>query len=119
SFDGPLPKQIGAESVNGADLSFLELGNGSVQMLFGGWNGRRRGGLFAFEVGRRHVLGLFESFTKAKLQLARGLLGKRHADDFGNAGPAGLDDADDSIDELGCLAGASRRLDDERCIEIL
>ena len=57
--------------------------------------------------------------AQPELQLAGGLLGERHRDDPAKLARARRDHRDDAVDQLGGLAGAGRRLDDQRGIEVV
>jgi len=61
---------------------------------------------------------LLEALPQPELQLARSLFRERHRHDLRHRGlPAGKH-AQDAIDELGSLAGARGRLDDQRIVKI-
>ncbi len=65
---------------------------------------------------RARVLDLL---SQAELQFARGLLGEGHRDDLADARPALGECVDHARHQFGRLAGASRRLDDERRVEVV
>ena len=112
-FDGTLAKEVGAEAVNRADLSFFELGDGGVQAI-----GATEVAPYRCAIGCR-TSGFFEGFAESQLQLAGGFFGKGDADDFGDVCTATLDDSDDAIDQLGGFACSGRRFNDQRRIKIV
>ena len=104
-FDRPLAQQVGAEAVNRADVRFLEPLERLVEP------GPPLG------AGRRGRARAIETLAKPQLQLAGRLLRERHRDDLADVGAPFGEDRDDPADELGRLAGAGRRLDDQRVVE--
>ena len=104
-LDRPLPQQLRAEPVDRADVCLLQRLQGLVEHL-----------PFARRRARaRHVQRLAEP----QLQLAGGLLRKRHRHDAAHLSPAGRQDADDAVDELGGFSRAGSGLDHERLVEIV
>ena len=66
---------------------------------------------------RRLARARVELARAAQLQLAGRLLGERHRDDLPTVRSPVGEDRDDAVDELGRLARARRRLDDQRLVE--
>ena len=64
--------------------------------------------------------GPLEFLAQPQLQLAGRLLAEGHGDDLDRSSRApGRDQRDDPLDQLGGLAGAGRRLDDQRGVEVV
>ena len=62
--------------------------------------------------------GAIDLLAQSKLQLARGFFGESHRDDGFQSRASRCDHRDDAVDQLGGFAGAGRRLDDQRGIEV-
>ena len=107
----PLAQQVGAEPVDGADLGFLEMGDGVLDVL-GAGRARRR-----VPAGRRRSTRALKPLPQAQLQLAGGLLGERHGEDLADLGRARRQHVDDAGDQLRRLPGAGRRLHEEALAE--
>ena len=103
-FDRPLAKQVRAESMNRADVRFLEILNGRVESLL--------------DVGRCRIPPLlFEMLPQAQLQLTCRLLGERDSDNLANISPAFGKNADDPFYQRRRLAGPRRGLDNQRLVD--
>ena len=104
---GTFAQQVGAETMDGADLRFFQPAKRIVQPL-------------AFcRAGGRLGARSFELLAQPELQLARGLLGERDGNDFVNLCAAGFDHPDDAVDELGGFACASGGFDDQCVVQIV
>ena len=104
-LDRPLAQQLGAEAVDGADVRFLESLERSSSRV-------RRVGIGAGIRARP-----LEPLAQPQLQLAGRLLGERDRDDLADVRAPLGQDREDPVDELGRLAGAGRRFDDQRVVE--
>jgi hypothetical protein len=103
---GALAQQLGAEPVNSIDVRFLERFEREVQSV-------------ANLASRRVGALLFQLFAKPQLELARRLFSEGDGDDLDHGGAPGREDPKDAVHQLGGLAGACCRLDDQRVVEIL
>ena len=103
---GTFAQQVGAETMDGADLRFFQPAKRVVQPLA------------FFRSGSRRAARFFELFAKPELQLAGGLLGERDGNDFGHLCAAGFDHPDDAVDELGGFACACGGFDDQRVVQM-
>ncbi len=104
-FHRPLPKQVGAESMDRADVRLFEILHGGVEPLA------------ASSRDGRAAARLFEMLPQSELQLPCRLLGERDRDDLPNVGAALRDYAHDAAHELGRLARTGGRLDDQRLVD--
>jgi hypothetical protein len=104
-FHRPLAEEIGAESVDGADVRLLQARERSVQPDA---HGRSRGSLRA---------NMVEVLAQPQLQLPRGLLSERHRHDLADRRTAFCEHPDDAPDERGGLARARGGFNDERLVE--
>ena len=102
-LDRTLPQQVGAEGVNGADVRFFEIVDRGVEQRAG----CRVGGARSLEL-----------FAEAQLQFAGSLLAEGDGDDLADGGALVADQRDDPAHELGGLAGAGGRFDDQRLVEL-
>jgi hypothetical protein len=103
-FHRPFAEQLGAESVNRADVRLFQACQRAIEQLP------------CVVVGRPATLAL-ERFPQAQLQLAGRLFSERHRDDLRDARPAGPEYPQDPLHQLRGLAGTRGRLDDERIVE--
>ena len=100
----PLAEQLGAESMDGADVRFFQPGQRGIEQTAGG------------PAGDRGPLTI-ETFAQSQLQLARGFFREGHGDDLVDRGASFREDANDAAHELGRLAGTGSGLDDQRLVE--
>ena len=119
-LDRALAKQIRTEAVDRADMGFFEM----LESMFKVPTPIRDSGFGILDLAwvrgtlRAEVLaGLLEALTQAKLELAGSLLGKRDGYDLIDVSTRFRQDVDDTVDELGRLAGAGCSFDDERFVE--
>ncbi len=102
---GPLAQQLGTEAVDRVDAGLFQPGKS------------------IFEVppcrrGRRHPVScLLQARAQAQLELSRRLLRKGHRDQAVNRRAPMRQRCDDTIDQLGRLAGAGSRFDDDIVIQ--
>ena len=106
-FDGPFTQQLGAEAMDGVDVRFFE-------RLERRLRARRR---TAARPRRARVP--LQLLAQPQLQLPRGLLGERDGDDLSILRAAGREHPQDPAHQLGRLAGAGGRFDDQRVVEIV
>jgi hypothetical protein len=105
-FDRTLAQQLGAEAVNRVHVRLFERFERLLEPP-------------ADVVVRRSGALVLERFAQPQLQLARRFLRERDGDDLDHRRAPRREDAQDPVHELRRLAGASRRLDDQRVVEIL
>ena len=106
-FHRPLAQQVGAERMNRSDPRFFELLERQVETRA------------PFARRFRALARAFDFGAQPQLQLARRLLGERHRDDSRQLAAPRPDHRDDSIHQRRGLAGARRRLDHERDVEVV
>ena len=99
SLDGAFAKQIGAESVDGRDVRFLEVLECIVKE-------RPTGGA-----------SLLELFADPEFELTSGLFRERDGDHFVDTGLARPDEPYDPPHQLGRLPCSGRGFDDERVVQ--
>ena len=103
----PLAQQVGAKRMNRSDPRFFELLQRQVETR-------------ARLAQRFGVLArAFDFGAQPQLQLARRLFGERHRDDSRQLAASRPDHRHDSIHQRRGLAGARRRLDHQRDVEVV
>ena len=100
-----LPQQIGAETMDRADVCLLEAREREVEQC-----ATRR-------VVRFGRAGRVEALAEPELQLAGGLFREGHRHDFADVGAPLGEDRNDPAHELGRLSGPRGGLDDQRFVE--
>ena len=100
-----LVQEVVAEAVDGADARLLQAGHRRVEPLA------------ARAAPGRGLARLLELRAQAELQLARRLLGEGHGDHASTVPRPSASTATSRADQLARLAGARRRLHDQRLVE--